>query len=62
ESEPSTNIHALIGRNGVGKTTLLNHIVKAISRSKKTDAILYQQTVSFRRRPLESDFLATLFQ
>lgn len=24
ESKPSTNIHAIIGRNGVGKTTLLN--------------------------------------
>lgn len=29
-SKPSTNIHILIGRNGVGKTTLLNNIITAI--------------------------------
>ena len=29
-SKPSTNIHVLIGRNGVGKTTLLNNMVSAI--------------------------------
>jgi len=29
-SLPSSNIHVLIGRNGVGKTTLLNNIVKTI--------------------------------
>lgn len=29
-SKPSTNIHVLIGRNGVGKTTVLNNMVKAI--------------------------------
>ena len=28
---PSTNIHALIGRNGVGKTTLLNGMIEAIA-------------------------------
>lgn len=30
ETKPSTNIHAIIGRNGVGKTTLLNGIISAI--------------------------------
>jgi predicted ATPase len=29
-SKPSTNIHILIGRNGVGKTTLLNNMVSSI--------------------------------
>lgn len=29
-STPSSNIHVLIGRNGVGKTTLLNNIIKTI--------------------------------
>lgn len=32
ESSPPTNIHVLIGRNGVGKTTLLNNIVRTILR------------------------------
>ncbi|MDQ0044922.1 AAA family ATPase [Variovorax boronicumulans] len=30
DSKPSTNIHVLIGRNGVGKTTLLNNMVSSI--------------------------------
>lgn len=30
ESKPSTNIHAIIGRNGVGKTTLFNQMVDAL--------------------------------
>jgi len=29
-SEPPTNIHILIGRNGVGKTTILNNMVDAL--------------------------------
>ncbi|MDP9908887.1 putative ATPase [Variovorax boronicumulans] len=29
-SKPSTNVHVLIGRNGVGKTTLLNNMVGAL--------------------------------
>ncbi len=31
ESTPRTNIHAIIGRNGVGKTSLLNEMTKAIT-------------------------------
>lgn len=30
DSKPPTNIHALIGRNGVGKTTLLNNMISTI--------------------------------
>jgi len=30
KSKPSSNIHILIGRNGVGKTTLLNNMVAAL--------------------------------
>jgi predicted ATPase len=30
-SKPTTNIHAIIGRNGVGKTTLLNSMTRAIA-------------------------------
>ena len=38
ESTPSTNIHAIIGRNGVGKTTLLNGMIGSI-----TGAIVWGQ-------------------
>jgi predicted ATPase len=30
ESQPPTNVHVLIGRNGVGKTTILNNMTRAI--------------------------------
>ena len=30
ESKPPTNIHVIIGRNGVGKTTLLNNMIKTL--------------------------------
>lgn len=30
ESKPPTNIHVLIGRNGIGKTTLLNNMVSSL--------------------------------
>ncbi|WP_317204186.1 AAA family ATPase [Janthinobacterium sp.] len=32
DSTPTTNIHAVIGRNGVGKTTLLNGMIDAITK------------------------------
>jgi predicted ATPase len=38
-SKPSTNIHVLIGRNGVGKTTLLNNMVAAIVPQEGMDEI-----------------------
>jgi ATPase subunit of ABC transporter with duplicated ATPase domains len=31
ESEPPTNIHVLIGRNGVGKTHLLNNMARSLA-------------------------------
>jgi predicted ATPase len=31
DSKPSTNIHSIIGRNGVGKTTILNGMVQAVT-------------------------------
>jgi len=40
-STPSTNMHALIGRNGVGKTTLLNSMVKAVADHVETEAYFY---------------------
>lgn len=40
-SMPSTNMHAMIGRNGVGKTTYLNAMVKAVSPHAETDAEFY---------------------
>jgi len=41
ESLPPSNIHAIIGRNGVGKTTVLNAIVQAVRRN--VPPCLYQR-------------------
>ena len=39
ESNPPTNIHILIGRNGVGKTHLLNDMVKSLVQDEETGLI-----------------------
>lgn len=40
ESYPPTNVHVLIGRNGVGKTTLLNDMTRAIiDQDASTDEV-----------------------
>ncbi|WP_082621588.1 AAA family ATPase [Bordetella sp. N] len=60
-SLPSTNIHALIGRNGVGKTTILKHMVKAISGHSENGAEFYQkQFFADSRKRLGKDFFANL--
>lgn len=41
ESKPSTNIHALIGRNGVGKTTMLNDLTKIITKSQSASGCIF---------------------
>jgi predicted ATPase len=37
ESQPPTNIHVLIGRNGVGKTRLLNGMTRALTGTERED-------------------------
>ncbi|PRD67874.1 hypothetical protein C6P61_14310 [Malikia spinosa] len=61
ESLPSTNIHAIIGRNGVGKTTILKNMVKAISGHSKDRAEFYQRQIfSSSRKSLGKDFFTNL--
>ncbi len=43
-SMPSTNLHAVISRNGVGKTTLLNSMVDAISSRDNSDGRFLEVT------------------
>jgi hypothetical protein len=38
ESMPPTNIHVLIGRNGVGKTHLLNHMTQCLAEKRANTA------------------------
>ena len=55
ESEPPTNIHVLIGRNGVGKTRMLQYMARALVAPRSEDAGSFE---SFGN--LESDLFANL--
>jgi predicted ATPase len=59
-STPSTNIHALIGRNGVGKTTLLNSMVRAIAHGVETDAEFYTKPNILVRNAIDDDYFSSL--
>lgn len=50
ESVPSTNIHAFIGRNGCGKTTILNGMIDAITNPKHEEYLFTEDHVFNRSR------------
>ncbi|WP_447957648.1 AAA family ATPase [Vreelandella sp. EE7] len=58
-STPSTNIHALIGRNGSGKTTILNGMIQAITNPDDTIG-QFIDTKYRIERPIESDYFSSL--
>lgn len=45
---PPSNIHAIIGRNGLGKTTLLNEMVSSIVSKKKPNNSYFEEAYSGR--------------
>ncbi|RYA24505.1 hypothetical protein CRU96_02385 [Malaciobacter halophilus] len=59
-AKPSTNIHVLIGRNGVGKTTLLNNMVNAIlpDRGTEEETGRFAEQSIFGDDTLENDYFA----
>lgn len=57
-SAPSTNIHAVIGRNGVGKTTLLNGMIKAITDPSFEGKFL--EWNAWGSAPISSDYFSSL--
>ena len=59
ESKPSSNIHAIIGRNGVGKTTILNGMIKAIT-SKELDEAKFIDTEIWRNEQISKDYFSSL--
>jgi predicted ATPase len=58
DSRPSTNIHALIGRNGVGKTTLLNGMIDAIL--KKTNIAKFIDYGGWNPINISDDYFSSL--
>lgn len=59
ESKPSTNIHAIIGRNGVGKTTLLNGMIEAITSKGQSEAKFYD-IEGWIENPINTDYFSSL--
>jgi len=55
---PSTNIHAVVGRNGVGKTTLLNGMVDAVTK-RPNDSKFFNLT-STSEGEIEADYFSCL--
>lgn len=63
-STPSTNVHVLIGRNGVGKTTLLNNMVRTLMGDGGGDdeprrSFSFAE-FSFVRKPLPEDYFSSV--
>ncbi|GGN37865.1 MULTISPECIES: hypothetical protein [Marinomonas] len=59
ESKPSTNIHAIIGRNGVGKTTLLNDMIKVVTRSPDSNGAFVDRSGA-RDREIDEEYFSSL--
>lgn len=58
DSTPSTNIHAVIGRNGVGKTTLLNGMIDVIAK-RQTESKFISLKSKFERE-FDDDYFSSL--
>ena len=61
DSTPLTNAHALIGRNGIGKTTILNGMTKAIHSGHSGGDVIYQvNSWGQQRSIIEPDFFSSV--
>ncbi|EJM7152612.1 MULTISPECIES: AAA family ATPase [Vibrio] len=59
EDKPSSNIHAIIGRNGVGKTTLLNGMIEAVT-GKGQPGVMFYDIEGWREAPISKDYFSSL--
>lgn len=61
DSTPLTNVHALIGRNGIGKTTILNGMINAISNGHVGPDVIYQISVwGLEKTPISQEFFSSV--
>jgi len=60
ESIPSTNVHAIIGTNGTGKTTLLNKMVEAIIKPKEDSGKVVDVKGFGRESPIDKNYFSSL--
>lgn len=59
-SKPSTNIHTLIGRNGVGKTTILNGMVDAFNSTDTGLGSFRDLELFWSKEPMRDDYFSQL--
>ncbi|SEJ36662.1 AAA domain-containing protein, putative AbiEii toxin, Type IV TA system [Azotobacter beijerinckii] len=61
ESTPPTNIHALIGRNGIGKTTILNGMINSIRDGHaRADGIYQINSWGMQKTPISQEFFSSV--
>lgn len=56
ESEPPTNVHVLIGRNGVGKTRAMRYLIEALLGRQPEDALGAPQVILLSEDRAEESF------
>ncbi|MCH9660024.1 MAG: AAA family ATPase [Bacteroidetes bacterium] len=59
DSKPSSNIHAVIGRNGVGKTTLLNGMIKAITNRENARSCFFDKE-GWDKGPISNEYFSSI--
>lgn len=60
-STPPTNVHAIIGRNGVGKTTLLNEMINCILDSSKENSSYFIDNDSlFSQKKINKTYFSSI--
>lgn len=61
-SQPSTNIHVLIGRNGIGKTTLLNGMISSLIEGNlnRPNVGTFSDLSRILEVPITNDFFSNL--
>ncbi|MGQ4810974.1 AAA family ATPase [Agrobacterium vitis] len=58
-STPTTNIHAIIGRNGVGKTTLLNSMTMAVTNTDYPDS-RFESYEWYEYKSIDRDYFSSV--
>ncbi|WP_338517460.1 ATP-dependent nuclease [Alteromonas gracilis] len=56
ESKPSTNIHVIIGRNGVGKTTLFRKMIESLHVGYESNDAIFRDTSRGTERELHDEY------
>ena len=59
-SNPRTNIHAIIGRNGIGKTTLLNGIVDSIVSPEGSVGEVFYRDLWGDEKTVDEDYFSSI--